>query len=208
MTASKFYLYGFFKHNKFFLHVQPCITLIMIVCTLVLLHHTTTYSGLTYQRYLEINSNVSFQLQAVDHSCNNKEHAFGNKANQIVERSDHANKNASFNQSKYELHKIQQLHTKSKQTNNKPDQKDINTKGQQPVCTKVENLTNARDTGINATHICGILMEPVNINYTRNIYFTVKTTYKYYTNRLLLLMLTWLQTVDKDKVSYVAVVTL
>ena len=62
-----------------------------------------------------------------------------------------------------------------------------------------ENVTNI---GINATHINGILMEPVNVNYSRNIYFTVKTTHKYYTNRLLPLMLTWLQTVDKNKVRY------
>lgn len=54
---------------------------------------------------------------------------------------------------------------------------------------------------INATHIDGILMEPVNAEYTRNIYFTVKTTYKYYTKRLFPLMLTWLQVVDKNKVS-------
>ena len=62
-----------------------------------------------------------------------------------------------------------------------------------------ENVTNI---GINATHINGILMEPVNANYSKNIYFTVKTTHKYYTNRLLPLMLTWLQTVDKNKVRY------
>ena len=34
-----------------------------------------------------------------------------------------------------------------------------------------------RNCGINATHINGTLMEPVNVNYTRNIYFTVKTIY-------------------------------
>ena len=57
---------------------------------------------------------------------------------------------------------------------------------------------------INATHINGILMEPVNANYTRNIYFTVKTTHKYYTERLFPLMLTWLQVVDRNKVSYIS----
>ena len=56
--------------------------------------------------------------------------------------------------------------------------------------------------GMNATHINGILMEPVKANYTRNIYFTIKTTHKYYTKRLFPLMLTWFQVVDKDKVSY------
>ena len=53
---------------------------------------------------------------------------------------------------------------------------------------------------INATHIYGILLEPVNAKYTRNIYFTVKTTHKYYTGRLLPSMLSWLQVVDRNKV--------
>ena len=57
------------------------------------------------------------------------------------------------------------------------------------------------DPGMNATHINGILMEPVNNNYARNIYFTIKTTYKFYTKRLFPLMLTWLQLMDKNKVS-------
>ena len=56
---------------------------------------------------------------------------------------------------------------------------------------------------MNSTHINGILMEPVNANYTRNIYFTIKTTHKYYKRRLFSLLLTWLQVVDKNKVSYV-----
>ena len=55
--------------------------------------------------------------------------------------------------------------------------------------------------GMNATHINGILMEPLHVNYTRNIYFTIKTTHKYYTERLFPIMLTWLQLVDKNKVS-------
>ena len=58
------------------------------------------------------------------------------------------------------------------------------------------------DLEINSTHINGVLMEPVNANYTRNIYFTVKTTYKYYSERLFPLMLTWLQVMDKNKVSH------
>ena len=55
---------------------------------------------------------------------------------------------------------------------------------------------------MNATHINGILMEPVDAKYARNIYFTVKTTHKYYTERLFPLMSTWLQVVDKNKVSW------
>ena len=60
---------------------------------------------------------------------------------------------------------------------------------------------NQTDLGMNATHINGILMEPVNVNYARNIYFTIKSTHKFYTGRLFPIMLTWLQLVDKNKVS-------
>ena len=78
---------------------------------------------------------------------------------------------------------------------NKPNQKDNN---QQKANGKPDQLN---VPGMNATHINGILMETVNVNYTRNIYFTVKTTYRFYTQRLFWIMLTWLQTVDKNKVS-------
>ena len=54
---------------------------------------------------------------------------------------------------------------------------------------------------INASHIYGLPMETVNADYTRNIYFTVRTTNKYYTKRLLPVTLTWLQVVDRNKVS-------
>ena len=60
---------------------------------------------------------------------------------------------------------------------------------------------NQTDLGINATHINGMLMEPIKANYTRNIYFTVKTTHRFYTERLFPIMLTWLQLMDKNKVS-------
>ena len=60
---------------------------------------------------------------------------------------------------------------------------------------------NQTDPRMNATHINGISMESININYTRNIYFTVKTTHRFYTERLFPLMLTWLQLMDKNKVS-------
>ena len=56
-------------------------------------------------------------------------------------------------------------------------------------------------TTVNNTHIDGFLMEPVDLTYTRNIYFTVKTSRKYFHKRLLPLALTWLQVVDKNKVS-------
>ena len=54
---------------------------------------------------------------------------------------------------------------------------------------------------MNRTHIWGLPMEPVNIVYPGNIYFSVKTTHYYYSERLLDLLLTWCQAVDKDKVN-------
>ena len=65
----------------------------------------------------------------------------------------------------------------------------------------IETPQTQKDLDINSTHINGILIEPINVDYTRNIYFTIKTTHKYYTMRLLPLLLTWLQLVDKNKVS-------
>ena len=81
---------------------------------------------------------------------------------------------------------------------NKPSQKE---NSQQKANSKPDQVNQNVDPGINATHIKGILMEPVNVDYTRNIYFTIKTTHTYYTKRLFPLMLTWLQVVDKNKVS-------
>ena len=64
-------------------------------------------------------------------------------------------------------------------------------------------LSASAETGakMNVTHVEGVLMEPVNVQYNRNIYFTVKTTHKYYSMRLFLLLLTWLQVVDKNKLN-------
>ena len=65
-----------------------------------------------------------------------------------------------------------------------------------------QTIHKASYPGINATHVKQILMEPVSATYTRNIYFTVKTTYRYYSSRLFPLLVTWLQVVDKNKVSH------
>ena len=46
-------------------------------------------------------------------------------------------------------------------------------------------------------------LEAVDIEYKRNIYFTVKTTASNYQDRLSTLILTWFQTVHKDDVSTV-----
>ena len=71
------------------------------------------------------------------------------------------------------------------------------------LCKKTVSIqtNNSADPEMNATHIKEILMEPVHVNYTRNIYFSVKTTHKNFEKRLFPLMLTWLQLVDKNKVS-------
>jgi len=53
---------------------------------------------------------------------------------------------------------------------------------------------------MNSTHIDGKPMEKVIVNYTDNMFFTVKTSVKNYRKRLSLLMLTWFQVVDKNKV--------
>jgi len=93
-----------------------------------------------------------------------------------------------------------------------PNLKKSNSQGAKPVPATenpgytVKNRTvntSVVPAEMNDTHINGILMEPVNAEYTRNIYFTIKTTNKYYTERLFPLMLTWLQVVDKNKVSHI-----
>ena len=54
---------------------------------------------------------------------------------------------------------------------------------------------------MNLTHITDKLMERVTINnITDNVYFTVRTSSANYRKRLLILMLTWFQTVNKNKV--------
>ena len=55
---------------------------------------------------------------------------------------------------------------------------------------------------MNLTHIAGKLMERVTINnIPDNVYFTVRTSVTNYRERLSILMLTWFQTVNKNKVS-------
>ena len=103
--------------------------------------------------------------------------------------------------------KLDKVHNEAKQIVKLPDKPDVMNKNkissqkdnnQQKANGKPDQLN---VPGMNATHINGILMEPVNVNYARNIYFTIKTTHKNYAKRLFPLMLTWLQVVDKNKVS-------
>ena len=97
-----------------------------------------------------------------------------------------------------ETEQKEELPDKPVDKNKVSSQKDSNQQKQQ----KVPDKPDLKVPGMNTTHINGILMEPVHVNYTRNIYFTIKTTHRYYTNRLFPIMLTWLQSVDKNKVSY------
>ena len=178
----------------------------MVACTLVMLYRMPSYSSVTYQKHLEMCPNISFSLDAINHGYHNKGSLNKPNGTEVIGTPDHAGKNKFSNQSENKWHKTQ-LHDESsdgKQADNTSIQKDI--KEQKAVCQKVDNLTNITDIGINTTHICGIVMEPVNVNYSRNIYFTVKTTHKYYTDRLLPLMLSWLQTVDKNKVCLIALI--
>ena len=93
-------------------------------------------------------------------------------------------------------------HTQKMMSLKKPADHPQNKRRKQNVKLSNKPSKVKKNLGLNATHINGVLMEPVNANYTRNIYFTVKTTHKYYRKRLLPLMLTWLQVVDKNKVSW------
>ena len=45
-------------------------------------------------------------------------------------------------------------------------------------------------------------LEKINLDYKKNIFFSVKTTAKNYRTRLSLLLLTWFQAVNKDQVRY------
>ena len=54
---------------------------------------------------------------------------------------------------------------------------------------------------MNSTHINGKLLEPVDTKWDKNIYFSVKTTAKYFKERLAALMPTWFQVINKTMVS-------
>jgi len=49
-------------------------------------------------------------------------------------------------------------------------------------------------------YVMGKPLEKINLDYKKNIFFSVKTSVKNYRTRLSLLLLTWFQTVDKDQV--------
>jgi len=51
-------------------------------------------------------------------------------------------------------------------------------------------------------YVVGKPLENINLDYKKNIFFSVKTTAKNYRTRLSLLLLTWFQAVNKDQVRY------
>ena len=54
---------------------------------------------------------------------------------------------------------------------------------------------------INSTHVNGKLLENVDVRWDKNIYFSIKTTTKYFKDRLPALIPTWFQVVNKNMVS-------
>ena len=184
------------KYNIF----AKLIFLCLAAGAVVLLHfycHKSIYLQCFYQQNL-VQINPKINNISLDHIGNHSRSDDKNKAcSQAVEKPNHNNKTRSSNQNNKNQEKVQLHGHLLNQTNSTLTQ---NNKELQQARLPNQTKENKTDIGINTTHINGILMEPVNVNYTKNIYFTVKTTHKYYTDRLLPLMLTWLQTVDKNKV--------
>jgi len=96
--------------------------------------------------------------------------------------------------------KMKEVHSEAHHNTTPQTKVELDQKGRHETTQKIIQAP-PHPSEMNDTHINGILMEAVHTNYTRNIYFTVKTTYKYYQKRLLAILLTWLQVVDKNKVS-------
>ena len=163
--------HSFTKSKKCSCRLQLCVMCFAVVFIFLLMHGHDT-SQLIYQQA----QNVKNILSQADFRRDNDTVLKLEKVNETEQKIKLPDKSANV-------------------VEKKPSHKDIN---QQRANAKPDQL---KVPGMNATHINGILMEPVNVNYARNIYFTMKTTYRYYTNRLFPVMLTWLQVVDKNKVS-------
>ena len=174
----------------------------LVLCAYVLVHicyHTEIYVQLSYWQGLELHPKINCisRKLTTSHDYNKNEE---NNVNQAVEKSDCVNETKNFSNVIDENQPLHKEHNYVRQANNLFIQKEFSWQKTKLSVDMKSKQKNTRDIGINTTHINRILMEPVNVNYTRNIYFTVKTTHKYYTNRLFPLMLTWLQAVDKNKV--------
>ena len=178
--------------------MKLCIVFLLVMCTFIVMHIYCHTNILHFWQGLEAKHDWS-------HDCSDNEDTIFNKPNQSADKSHHANeiiisRVIDDRQQTTLLHINKSVYVK--QANNLSTQKEnkcqktklsVGMKNEQRIVRNIE---------INTTHINGILMEPIHVNYIRNIYFTVKTTHKYYTNRLFPLMLTWLQTVDKNKVRW------
>jgi len=92
-----------------------------------------------------------------------------------------------------------------KEVSNSPDQTTSQTNDKVTESTSANgHKTLLSDSPESTTiKINGKPLEKVNAPYNHNIYFSVKTSGKNYQNRLYLLMLTWFQVTDKDKVKYI-----
>ena len=190
------------KAKKCSCRLQLYVMCFVIVFTFLLMHRHDT-SQLIYQQALPKNvlsqadfrrdSDTVLKLEKVNNETEQKIKLPDKPANVIENKPSQKDSN----QQKQNINQQKEVkHDKPANViENKPSQKDNN---QQRANAKPDQL---KVPGMNATHINGILMEPVNVNYARNIYFTIKTTYRYYTSRLFPVMLTWLQVVDKNKVS-------
>ena len=204
-----------FAHNslknskKYFCALQLC-----VMCGLVftfLLMHGDNSSRIIYEKEQNVkkllpqadltqHNDMTLKVSKVNNETEqnvklpggvNEGKIFGQKDNNN-EQKENQNSNQNINQQKVvklpnngDVMEIESIHN---QKNN----------DQQKASDRVDQN---QIVGMNATHINGILMEHVDANYTRNIYFTIKTTHTYYTRRLFPQMLTWLQVVDKNKVS-------
>jgi len=62
------------------------------------------------------------------------------------------------------------------------------------------NIPRRDEDPMRLDYVMGKPLEKINLDYKKNIFFSVKTSVKNYRTRLSLLLLTWFQTVDKDQV--------
>ena len=203
----------FKKSKNCFYGTYLCAIIFLITCIFLLIHVYECRQSNSYQQDLVMNSNIQTIDGGMD-SSNNEGFPDNDtkleKANHKVEKPVDARvqDTKSFRQQNL-LHKPD--HTTKKQTNATTDLDSgtITTRVKRPVveATSHEKEPNIADLGINSTHVNGILMESVNTELLRNVYFTIKTTRKYYRSRLLPLMLTWLQAVNKNKVRLIIIIS-
>ena len=168
---------SFLKKCSYLCRTQMILYFIVVIILLIYYHYTQNQPHLKYQRDLQVISN-SEQLK-VALPLDTRRNDYDDEIN---------------DNSKYEVF--------NKETNQKMNEP-VDVEGNIEVkCNHPINVrkSQAADSGINATHIQGVLMERIHVNYIRNIYFTLKTTHKNFVKRLFPLMLTWLQLVDKNKV--------